>query len=210
MAVAGIQKVKAQWGSEKMQEWEEIMFDLQRFIEDCKKAVQTDDPQGQVRTLMEDAFRDRETMRHALAAAAPPKDVTPLYAAEDLTVLRAFTPANFITPAHNHLMWVMIGILDGEEKNYLYRRTEDGGLEVEREVVLTPETGIFALRADAIHAIETPPDRPMYGLHVYGGNILQRSSRSVWDPETMNEAPYNYERLMEFCKVLTRRRRDAA
>lgn len=185
------------------------MFDLQRFIEDCKTAAQTDDPQGKIRTLMEDVFRDREAVREALAAAGPLKDVTPLYAAEDLTVLRVFTPANFISPVHNHLMWVMIGILEGEEKNYLYRRTADGGLEVEREVVLTPETGIFSLRADAIHAIETPPDRPMCGLHVYGGNILQRSSRSAWDPETMNEVPYNYQRLMEFCQILTRQRNAA-
>ncbi|MCC6297609.1 MAG: hypothetical protein IT469_12965 [Pseudomonadales bacterium] len=186
------------------------MFDLQRFIDDCKAAVQSDDPQGTVRGLMEAAFRDREGVRQVLADAAPAKDVAPLYADENLTVLRVFTPANFISPIHNHLMWVMIGILDGEEKNYLYRRTADGGLEVEREVVLTPETGIFSLRADAIHAIEIPPDRPLSGLHVYGGNILQRSSRSAWDPETMEEVPYRYERLMDFCKVLTRQRQAQA
>lgn len=73
-----------------------------------------------------------------------------------------------------------------------------------------PETGIFSLRADAIHAIEIPPDRPLSGLHVYGGNILQRSSRSAWDPDTMEEVPYRYERLMEFCKVLTRKRETQA
>lgn len=186
------------------------MFDVQAFIEDCKRAVQSDDPQGQVRRLMEAAFADREAVRQALAEAAPPKDVAPLYADENLTVLRVFTPANFISPIHNHLMWVMIGILDGEEKNTLYRRTPDGGLEIEREVVLTPETGIFSLRADAIHAIETPAEQPMSGLHVYGGNILQRSSRSAWDPQTLAEVPYNYDRLMEFCKVLTRQRQGRA
>ena len=186
------------------------MFDVQRFITDCKAAIQTDDPQGEVRKLMETAFRDREAVREALADAAPAKDVAPLYADENLTVLRVFTPANFLSPVHNHLMWAMIGILDGEEKNTLYRRTADGGIEVEQEVVLTPETGIFSLRADAIHAIEIPPDRPLSGLHVYGGNILQRSSRSAWDPDTMAEVPYRYERLMDFCKVLTRRRQARA
>ena len=76
--------------------------------------------------------------------------------------------------------------------------------------MLTPETGIFSLRADAIHAIETRPELPMSGLHVYGGNILERSSRSAWDPETLAEVPYNYERLMDFCKVLTRKRQGRA
>lgn len=103
----------------------------------------------------------------------------------------------------------MIGTLEGEEKNYLYRRTREGGVEVEQEVTLTPETGIFTLRADAIHAIETPPGLEMCGLHVYGGNILQRSSRSVWDRETMEELPYNYEQLMRFAETLSAERAAA-
>ena len=156
------------------------MFDLHKFIEDCKAAVERRNPQDEVKKLMENAFREPEAVRRALDDAAPKKDVNPLYADENLTVLRVFTPANFVSPIHNHLMWVEIGILEGEEKNYLYRRTADGGVAVEREVVLTPETGIFSLRADAIHAIEISPDKPLCGLHVYGGNKLKRSSRSAW------------------------------
>lgn len=41
---------------------------------------------------MEAAFRDRDAVRQALADAAPAKDVAPLYADENLTVLRVFTP----------------------------------------------------------------------------------------------------------------------
>lgn len=183
------------------------MFDLQNFIADCKEAVKSNDPQGQVGKLMEDAFRDPEAVRQALDDAAPKTDVSPLYADENLTVLRVFTPANFVSPIHNHLMWVQIGILQGEEKNYLYRRTTDGGLEVEQEVVLTPETGIFSLRADAIHAIEISPDQPLCGLHVYGGNILERSSRSAWDPDTMEELPYDFQQIMDFSKKLYEKRK---
>jgi predicted metal-dependent enzyme (double-stranded beta helix superfamily) len=183
------------------------MFNLNNFIEDCKEAVKTDDPQGKVGKLMEEAFLDPEAVLQALHDAGPKKDVKPLYADENLTVLRVFTPANFISPIHNHLMWVKIGILEGEEKNYLYRRTADGGVEVEQEVVLKPSTGIFTLRADAIHAIEMPPNQAMCALHVYGGNILERSSRSAWDPETMEEVPYNYAQLIDFCKFLGAQRK---
>ena len=49
----------------------------------------------------------------------------------------------------------------------------------------------------------------MCGLHVYGGNILERSSRSVWDPETMEELPYNFEQLMDFAKSLSAERAAA-
>ena len=183
------------------------MFDLENFIADCKKAVAGDKPQEQVKALMEAAFQDPKALQQALTDAGPEQSVTPLYADENLTVLRVATPANFLSPVHNHLMWVMIGILEGEEKNYLYRRTADGGVEVEQEITLNPETGIFPLRADAIHAIETPSDQSMFALHVYGGNILQRSSRSAWDPETMEEVPYNYEQLMDFCKTLSAQRK---
>ncbi len=179
------------------------MFDIAKFIEDCKKAVLGEQAQTQVKALMEDAFSDPQALQQALDDASPGKSVAPLYSDEYLTILRVATPANFLSPIHNHLMWAMIGILEGEEKNYLYRRTSDGGVEVEQELVLNPETGIFSLRADAIHAIETPPGQEMCGLHVYGGNILQRSSRSVWDPETMEELPYNFEQVMSFAKTLS-------
>lgn len=186
------------------------MFDFEKFIEDCKKAALSDKPQQQVKALMEDAFSDPVALQQALDEASPEKSVAPLYADENLTVLRVATPANFVSPIHNHLMWAMIGILEGEEKNYIYRRTSNGGVEVEQEVVLTPETGIFTLPADAIHAIEIAPNKPLYGLHVYGGNILERSSRSMWDPETAEELPYNFNQLMDFCKVLVTQRGGAA
>ena len=129
------------------------MFDFEKFIEDCKEAVVSDRPQQRVKVLMENAFSDPEALQQAMDEVSPEKSVAPLYSDESLTILRVATPANFVSPIHNHLMWAMIGILDGEEKNCIYRRTRDGGVEVEEEVVLTPETGIFTLRADAIHAI---------------------------------------------------------
>ena len=186
------------------------MFNFEKFIEECKKAVLSDRPQQQIKALMEDAISDPKALEQALDEASPEKSVAPLYSDESLTILRVATPANFVSPIHNHLMWAMIGILEGEEKNCIYRRTRNGGLEIEQEVVLTPDTGIFTLRADAIHAIETAPGKPMFGLHVYGGNILERSSRSMWDPETMEELPYNYNRLMDFCKTLIAKRESAA
>ena len=182
------------------------MFDLKKFIEDCKKAVMSNQAQPQVKALMEEAFSDPQALQQALDDASPGKSVAPLYSDEYLTILRVATPANFISPIHNHLMWAMIGILEGEEKNYLYRRTSDGGMEVEQELILNAGSGIFCLRADAIHSIETPPGQQMCGLHVYGGNILQRSSRSVWDPETMEELPYNFEQVMSFAKTLSAER----
>ncbi len=186
------------------------MFDFEKFIEDCKKAVVSNNPQEQVKTLMEDAFLDPEALRKELDKLSPKTSLTPLYSNESLTILRVATPANFVSPIHNHLMWAMIGILEGEEKNYIYHRTRNGDLELDREVVLTPQTGIFTLRADAIHAIETAHAKPMFGLHIYGGNLLERSSRSVWDPETMEELPYNYNQLMDFCKTLIAKRESAA
>lgn len=48
------------------------------------------------------------------------------------------------------------------------------------------------------------------GFACLWGNILERSCRSAWDPETLAEVPYNYERLMAFCRVLTRKRQGRA
>ena len=47
------------------------MFDLEQFIEDCKKAVLGDQAQTQVKTLMEDAFSDPQALHHPGPAVAP-------------------------------------------------------------------------------------------------------------------------------------------
>ena len=41
------------------------------------------------------------------------------------------------------------------------------------------------------------------GLHVYGGDLLQRPGRSLWDPDSGAEEPYAFERVLEYTARLS-------
>ena len=177
-------------------------FDLQRFVDGCKQAAASMDPQTGVRRLMERALRDRAALAAALRELGEEDQrVVPLYTADDLSILRVQTPPH-VSPIHNHLMWLMIAMIEGQEKHYLYRRQIDNSIELAHQVVIGPQTGVFSLSADAIHAVQTAPNRPLMALHVYGGNFFKRSSRSAWDPDTLQELPHHYERLSRICEKL--------
>lgn len=90
----------------------------------------------------------------------------------------AFSPL-LVTPIHNHTVWGVIGIYQGEEIERRYRRyphLDDSG-----EAYLL-ETGLmhctpglvsgFTAPDNDIHAIETPASGSV-SIHIYGANIAK-------------------------------------
>ena len=117
-----------------------------------------------------------------------------------LTVLRAMTPPHYQTPPHNHNMWAVIGACDGQEDNFFYRR----GLQTlekagERQL---KRGDVIVLGAEVIHAIANPLERASYAVHVYGGDLLNFAKRSVWNPFTLEEHPYDMKLVSDYAREL--------
>jgi predicted metal-dependent enzyme (double-stranded beta helix superfamily) len=102
--------------------------------------------------------------------------------------LNALNPGNSTHP-HDHTTWAVVVAVDGQEHNTVYRRVP-GALEVEREVIVEPGTGI-ALMPDDIHAISTPGDRATRHLHMYGLALEVLDNRMGYAPATGEAIPYN-------------------
>ena len=97
-------------------------------------------------------------------------------------------------------MWAVIGTYDGQENNTFYRRSGKG-LEVAGGKDL--KTGdVVVLGEDAIHAIANPLDRVSCAIHIYGGDLLNFSGRSTWNPFTFEEHPYDIKLLMDYSRQL--------
>jgi predicted metal-dependent enzyme (double-stranded beta helix superfamily) len=97
-------------------------------------------------------------------------------------------------------MWAVIGTYDGQENNTFFRRSGKG---LEKAGGKDLKTGdVVVLGEDAIHAIENPLDRPSCAIHVYGGDLLDFSSRSTWNPFTFEEHPYDIKLLMDYSRQL--------
>ncbi len=160
-------------------------MDIDRFVEDCIAANRESDPQAAVLEVLARAVHRPGA---ALSALGEPTQagIDVLYRSETLTIFNAtWTPQMNLMP-HNHLMWANIGIYTGREDNIMWQRAEDGIAASGAEALF--EGDAAALPVDAIHSVTNPLQRFTGGIHIYGGDFFD-TTRSQWNPETLDEEP---------------------
>jgi predicted metal-dependent enzyme (double-stranded beta helix superfamily) len=172
------------------------MFDLDRFIADCRSALAADGSHKSVREVVARAVAEPPAVLKTLGE--PQRGgVHKLYNAGDLTILNVIWPPYMTIMPHNHLMWAVIGVYTGREDNIFWRRRAgDGASKVEA-------AGAKALGAkdaeplgrDIIHSVTNPIPRLSGAIHVYGGDFFA-AERSEWNPETLGEQRYDVEKNM--------------
>jgi predicted metal-dependent enzyme (double-stranded beta helix superfamily) len=166
------------------------MVDHDALLAACMNAVAEPEPRRAVRALLEEGLA-KGTLGYATARPEPGIHV--VHNAPDLTVLDVvWAPGSRILP-HDHRMWAAIAIYDGREDNAFFRRDEgqssghvvpSGGRELRAGEVLL-------LGDDAIHGVSNPGTAFTGAIHVYGGDLIG-TPRSQWDPETLDEEPYDF------------------
>jgi predicted metal-dependent enzyme (double-stranded beta helix superfamily) len=166
------------------------MFDLDTFLEDCRRAVSETEAPLAVKEVLERAVRTPDSIAEALPAQRA--QLVPLLTSEELTVLHVVWAPGMRFRPHNHLMWAAIGLYGGREDNTFYRRQDDGIVTSGGRVLSTGDVAL--LGAETIHAVENPERVHTGAIHVYGGDITARPGRSEWDDETLAEVPYDFER----------------
>src|SRR5262245_34351494 len=106
------------------------MFDLDRFVAECRSALAADKSHRFVREVVARAVSDPAAVLNALGE---PKraEIQKLYHSNDLTVLNVIWAPRMTIMPHNHRMWAVIGIYSGREDNIFWRRLggRDGKVE---------------------------------------------------------------------------------
>ena len=176
---------------------------VHELVSRCAVAAESADPMAALRGVVE-ALRDRtEEVERALAyvsgTGGNARQV--FYRSPELTLLKVCFPSGRRTPPHDHGTWATILLLSGEEKNALYRR-ENGTLRKAGEATLT-RGAVLSMRADTVHVAECLSDTPAIGLHVYSGDIFELP-RNMWNPETLDEHPLDWELYERFAGVASR------
>jgi predicted metal-dependent enzyme (double-stranded beta helix superfamily) len=168
------------------------MFDLDRFIEDCREAVRQDASHRAAREVL---ARANAAPAAILAALGEPTraGVTPLYKSETLTILNVVWGRRMTIMPHDHRMWAVIGVYTGREDNIFWRRLPDSpeGLIEAAGAKSLGERCAEPLGRDVIHSVTNPLGRLIAAIHVYGGDFYG-VQRSDWDPENLREREYDF------------------
>lgn len=173
------------------------MFEVTEFIEQCRSALAEPDPRDVIGALMREALEDPESVQRVMDGQ--PDNERQLYRADDLTVLNVDLPPGLKTPPHDHTMWAVIGIYEGQEDNTFYHE-EGSGLTKSHAIVLKPRD-VLVVSPEDIHAIANPLSTRTRGLHVYGGD-LPASERTLWHPKTQQREPYTVEAMARYVAEL--------
>ncbi len=181
-------------------------FELAGFIEACRSAQRSADPSLEVERLMSQALAKPKVMAAALGAGEPASghsaDYVFLHQSAELTVLKVAMPGKLRSPPHNHFTWAVVGMYAGEEDNVFYRREGSRIVESGRRRLVAPQA--MRLARDTIHGIANPLPRPSHALHVYGAS-LANPARSLWNPFTLEEEPFQVPAMLAYERELMRR-----
>ena len=171
------------------------MFDLDRFIADCRAAVSADPTHKTVREIVARAVAEPVAVVKGLGEPWE-AGIKKLYQADDLTILNViWAPMMTIMP-HEHRMWAVIGVYTGREDNMFWRRIDSAPGPTRVEAVGARALSIGdaePLGRDIIHSVTNPIPRLTGAIHVYGGDFFA-VSRSEWDAETLTERPFDMEK----------------
>ena len=168
------------------------MFDLDRFIEDCRDAVRQDTTHKAAREVLARATADPAAI---LKTLGEPKaaGVNPLYKSDTLTILNVVWGKRMTIMPHNHRMWAVIGVYTGREDNIFWRKVPGApyGLIEAAGAKSLSERCAEPLGPDVIHSVTNPLGRLTAAIHVYGGDFYG-VKRSDWDPENLLEREYDF------------------
>ena len=160
---------------------------------------------GQIKPLLEklirrprsvpaEAFTPRED-RFAMNLIHMPRD-------EMFSIIGGVWHPGQTTPIHNHLTWALIGVYDGEEREALFRRTDDESnpkvakIEKVSEKINT-KGHVTVLGHRGIHRVDSISGKPTTSIHVYGRDI-GRAERHSYDPVTGEISRF----VSGYCNVL--------
>ena len=171
------------------------MFDLERFVADCKAGYADGPSHKAVREVLLRALEEPRSVLKELGEPARAAIGT-LYRSASLTILNVVWAPRMTIAPHNHGMWALIGVYTGREDNIFWRRLPDSRIEAAGAQSLC-ERDAVPLGRDIIHSVTNPIARLSAAIHIYGGDFFA-APRSEWNPETLTEQPYDSARALQY------------
>jgi predicted metal-dependent enzyme (double-stranded beta helix superfamily) len=181
------------------------MFDLDRFIADCRAARAADRSSKTICEVVKRAVSDPADLLKTLGEPDG-ASIKEILRSPDLSILNVVWAPRMMIMPHNHHMWAIIGVYGGREDNIFWRRIADAG-EGQLEAAGARSLSVKdaqPLGEDIIHSVTNPTSKFTAAIHVYGGDFFG-AHRSEWDPDTLLEQPSDGNRARQIFEEANRR-----
>ena len=171
------------------------MFNVERFVESCRGALREPTPHLAIKELVEEAVSAPSEVERALGPITQ-GGIQTLLRTEELTILHfVWAPLMTLGP-HDHRMWAVIGLYEGQEDNSFFRRRKDApGIERLNARSLQ-RTDAIALGEQVIHSVANPLRQYTGAIHVYGGDFFA-TQRNAWPSEEEDAQAWNPEQTLK-------------
>ena len=169
------------------------MFNKEMFVEQCKKLATQDDCHKRIKSLLEDALKDSDSVMAALGEPTT-AGFEVLYASDNLSIINFVWAPGMKLHAHNHNLWAVIGIYIGTEENTFYVRRDDAIVEQNTKDITTGD--VMMLGREIIHSVKNASKKFTGGIHIYGGDFIN-VERSQWDEGSFKESRYDMEQTRQ-------------
>lgn len=179
-------------------------MDIEQLIQDCAAAASDSAPTKAVREILARAVSDPAGLLQVLGEPEQ-AGIQRLHVSDELTVLNVIWAPRMTLMPHNHNMWATIGVYGGREDNIFWRRLPDdakGRVEAAGAKSLGPKD-VRPLGEEIIHSVTNPTAKLTGAIHVYGGDFFSQE-RSEWDPESLEERPYDIEKNVRYFEEANR------
>ena len=166
------------------------MLNVEHFVTECRAALAESSPELAIKEILQRIVASPSDVQAALGTPRQ-GEVIPLHHERDLTILNMIWTPGMAAYPHDHRMWAVIGLYGGREDNTFYRRSPEGLLVAGGKQLEVGDTEL--LGPSVIHAVMNPLRVFTAAIHIYGGDFFG-TPRSDWDPETLQERPFDIAR----------------
>jgi hypothetical protein len=141
------------------------MFDKDVFVADGLAAVRSGGGQKAVNDIVARAVSTPSAIGDEVRPWTESLMMTLWHRSDELTALHIVLPPEVDLFAHDHNMWVAVGIYGGREDNQFYTRLTDAQIQPNVGKTLLPND-VFSLGDKAVHCATNPTGEWTAALHV--------------------------------------------
>lgn len=168
------------------------MFELDRFVDECRSAFAHDPTHKAVREVLARAMSNPSAVLKELGEPSR-AEIRKLFHSGSFTIINVIWAPHMVVMPHDHHMWATIGIYTGREDNIFWRRIKGTDKIEAAGAKALCEGDAEPLGIDVIHSVVNPINKLTGAIHIYGGDFFA-AERSEWDSMALTEHKSDGER----------------